>query len=557
MAEEIDPVNQRVAELLSFGVPEQDIVSHLSQSKEEPHKLWVQKWKSAQTAERAAERIPPTKLPVTTELQRLQKLAEENPITTAAAATVGTGLLTAGAYVAKEKFKTREEIRKARELAKIEPSEAVKIQRDQLILGEQKLDLDKQKFQAEQNTLIANENKAAINTGKLNAYSIDKHGFPLSTLEEASGGRLTKPSDIDIVAQSLKAGRGLSVNPIPGTVSNKPPGIPTAVSPMSQLRGQPTPPVAPINVAPPATPVDLVAAAQSGQDMSQPIKEDVAHMLQEADKTPSEIKVKGLVRDAQGNFQYPPGMSPAAIEGHKAFNQQYPEHARALEAEGKFGIVGGGAADNNLKNSYGVDLRKRILNEVNQGQMAGIYPNYSEKINPAIQALPKESGLGKILEELRVNNPKGGIQGPLGTPATIGKLGELVSKPGAVSGLVNKGSIPLLLMAMAEAANANQSKLGNAVVPPKTSEGGAAFGGFTSGKKYQAAKLRAEQGDVNTLPDPRTYAAVQGLMGVPPDQLGFSVLHPDYKNIRDVADPAYAASILATLLPGLSKFGKK
>ena len=354
-------------------------------------------------------------------------------------------------------------------------------------------------------------------------------------------------------AQEQEAIRSTRLNnqPVPVPVSDI-----QAQNQAAEFRARQLTPVVP-PPAPPAAPVDLVAAAQSGQDMSQPIKEDVAHMLQEADKTPSEIKVKGLVRDAQGNFQYPPGMSPAAIEGHKAFNQQYPEHARALEAEGKFGIVGGGAADNNLKNSYGVDLRKRILNEVNQGQMAGIYPNYSEKINPAIQALPKESGLGKILEELRVNNPKGGIQGPLGTPATIGKLGELVSKPGAVSGLVNKGSIPLLLMAMAEAANANQSKLGNAVVPPKTSEGGAAFGGFTSGKKYQAAKLRAEQGDVNTLPDPRTYAAVQGLMGVPPDQLGFSVLHPDYKNIRDVADPAYAASILATLLPGLSKFGKK
>ena len=333
----------------------------------------------------------------------------------------------------------------------------------------------------------------------LDAYSQEKHGYPLSTLEDASGGPLTKQSEIDLISNQLKKGQGITVNTLPGTVSNQPAGFPNGISPINQLTTQPpapqliqpkTLPVNPVTTQiadvqarnqaaefrakqltpvvppppPPATPVDLVAAAQSGQDMSQPIKEDVAHMLQEADKTPSlahanpssAIKVEGLVRDAQGNFQYPPGMSPAAIEGHKAFNQQYPEHARALEAEGKFGIVGGGAADNSLRNSYGSKLRKQILNEVNQGQLGGINTNYLENINPAIKALSTESGLGKTLAELKANNPKVGIHGPLGTPATIGKLGELVSKPGAVSGLVNKGSIPFLLMAMADAAKAAQ-----------------------------------------------------------------------------------------------------
>lgn len=206
-------------------------------------------------------------------------------------------------------------------------------------------------------------------------------------------------------------------------------------------------------------------AVATGGNVDQAIKQTVANQLDATPVTPkpvapvppsAAVKVEGLVRDAQGNFQYPPGMSPAAIEGHKAFNQQYPEHARALEAEGKFGIVGGGAADNSLRNSYGSKLRKQILNEVNQGQLGGINTNYLENINPAIKALSTESGLGKTLAELKANNPKGGIHGPLGTPATIGKLGELVSKPGVVSGLVNKGSIPFLLMAMADAAKAAQ-----------------------------------------------------------------------------------------------------
>ena len=366
----------------------------------------------------------------------------------------------------------------------------------------------------------------------------------------------------DIIAKSeanaaAKAAEAAAkANPVPTGYTQ---GVPGSVSPMSQLTGQPTTP-APINAAPPAppaAPVDLVAAAQSGQDMSQPIKEDVAHMLQEANQEVP--NAKALIRDAQGNFVYPEGMSPAAIQGHKAFVQQYPEIAASLEAQGKFGMVGGGAADNSLNNSYGPDLRKEILKEVNQGQMGGINQNYVEKINPAIQALSSEEGLGKTLAQLKLNNPKGGTHGELGTPATIGKSGELVSKKGSVSGLITKGSVALMLMEMAKAANAAERPAPKrSVRPPKESDGGAAFGKFTSGNKYQSAKTRAEQADINTLPDPRTYAAVQSLMGVPPDEQGFSVLHPDYQNIRGVADPAYAASLLTALSPrGLSKmFGK-
>ena len=51
----------------------------------------------------------------------------------------------------------------------------------------------------------------------------------------------------------------------------------------------------------------------------------------------------------------------------------------------------------------------------------------------------------------------------------------------------------------------------------------------------QAAKTRslqaARSNDVNTLPDPQTYALAQGFLGEAPDQLGFSPTHPDYKKI--------------------------
>ena len=54
--------------------------------------------------------------------------------------------------------------------------------------------------------------------------------------------------------------------------------------------------------------------------------------------------------------------------------------------------------------------------------------------------------------------------------------------------------------------------------------------------KRQGAKTRAlaAKRDVNTLPDPRTFAAMQGLLGTRPDQMGFSVLNPEYESIMDV-----------------------
>jgi hypothetical protein len=74
------------------------------------------------------------------------------------------------------------------------------------------------------------------------------------------------------------------------------------------------------------------------------------------------------------------------------------------------------------------------------------------------------------------------------------------------------------------------------------------FGGAGT-KKYAAAKKRAEQGDVNTLRDPKTYATVAGFFGERPDEMGFSVLHPDYQAIKDVAEPAFGLGIAAQAYP--------
>jgi ribosomal protein S18 acetylase RimI-like enzyme len=71
----------------------------------------------------------------------------------------------------------------------------------------------------------------------------------------------------------------------------------------------------------------------------------------------------------------------------------------------------------------------------------------------------------------------------------------------------------------------------------------------------QGARARelAQRRDVNTLPDPRTYAAVAGLFGTAPDQMGFSVLHPQYQQIQQVALPAFVAGTALSFTPAIGK----
>lgn len=82
------------------------------------------------------------------------------------------------------------------------------------------------------------------------------------------------------------------------------------------------------------------------------------------------------------------------------------------------------------------------------------------------------------------------------------------------------------------------------------------FGNPNIQRQGARARALAAQRDVNTLPDPRTYAAVSGLLGTAPDQMGFSVLNPDYQGIQNVARPAYGLGLAAQLAPFLAPITK-
>jgi hypothetical protein len=85
---------------------------------------------------------------------------------------------------------------------------------------------------------------------------------------------------------------------------------------------------------------------------------------------------------------------------------------------------------------------------------------------------------------------------------------------------------------------------------------GAFFGNPNLQRQSARARALAGQRDVNTLADPRTYAIVQGLLGTRPDEMGFSVLNPDYEKIKKVAEPAFALGLLAQASPLLAPMTK-
>jgi len=80
------------------------------------------------------------------------------------------------------------------------------------------------------------------------------------------------------------------------------------------------------------------------------------------------------------------------------------------------------------------------------------------------------------------------------------------------------------------------------------------FGNPNIAKQGQKSTKLAQLRDVNTLPDPKTYAFIKGLTGTAPDEMGFSVLHPDAANIKNSGEAGYALSLISQLAPLIPKY---
>lgn len=68
-------------------------------------------------------------------------------------------------------------------------------------------------------------------------------------------------------------------------------------------------------------------------------------------------------------------------------------------------------------------------------------------------------------------------------------------------------------------------------------------------RQGEAARRLAAMRDVNTLPDPRTYAAVSGFFGQAPDELGFSVMHPDREGIKRAGQAGFGVGTALQVAP--------
>lgn len=71
-------------------------------------------------------------------------------------------------------------------------------------------------------------------------------------------------------------------------------------------------------------------------------------------------------------------------------------------------------------------------------------------------------------------------------------------------------------------------------------------------RQGEAARRLAAMRDVNTLPDPRTYAAVSGFLGQAPDELGFSVMHPDAEGIKKAGQVGFGVGTALQVAPIVS-----
>lgn len=258
---DVFPMDQRIAEAVSMGVPLEAIAQHLADSKDESHKLWVQQFKASQTAKRAAERMgEPSEASMTPEqtiLAKSQKWVAENPITAAGIATVGTAAAGLGGYALKERIKTNAEIRKEKELAKLEPSEAVKIQREQL-------ELSKQKFAAEQQALIDQETKNVMQQARVKAQTAAP---TLSDLQQRAAGLTASVQGKTVPANAIPPQFG----PANAPVGNIPP-------------------------APPFQP-SVETAVATGGNVDQAIKQTVAKELDQAVGVSPEILKTGTGRE--------------------------------------------------------------------------------------------------------------------------------------------------------------------------------------------------------------------------------------------------------------------
>jgi hypothetical protein len=287
-------VDELIAESLKAGHSIDSIVKDFSKSDDPEEKSWATNW--INTASKP-EYAPGAGIKKEKSLTRMLDFVEENPETAAGIAVAtyaATKIPKAVAYYEDRKIK-KEELAIKRLSAE---SYAKQVAAQPLQLSEDLSHAD-----------IANMVKTERNvTGKPNPLAAsfeEKFKMPLAEAEQLSGGKISNAIDAEIAGNAITKARGFSINPIPGTVSNQPAGIPGAVSPLNQLTNQS-----------PASQQTLKQVVETGGNLSQALKTDVASMVDQA----SGVAPPAELRTGTGKPAFA-GQGPAAelrTKGKKA-----------------------------------------------------------------------------------------------------------------------------------------------------------------------------------------------------------------------------------------------
>jgi hypothetical protein len=250
-----DDLQQKIAAALEQKVPMSEIAARLASHENPEYSAYGKSFMESQAApstRRSDYQEPQKNLAGT--ITPFLDLINENPKT-----ALGVG---AAALAVPFAIKTKNAIEDRRMKRELHESEIAKN-----AAYAKQVDLQAQKLTTPADlthTDVANMMKQERNvTGKPNPLAASfeqKFNMPLAEAEQLSGGKITNAIDAEIIGNTLTKGQGLSVNPIPGTVSNQPAGIPSAVNPMDRLTQQPPTPqmIQPKAVAP--TAVDTLAA---------------------------------------------------------------------------------------------------------------------------------------------------------------------------------------------------------------------------------------------------------------------------------------------------------
>lgn len=323
--------------------------------------------------------------------------------------------------------------------------------------------------------------RAAAQTGvdRINNRMISKYAPPPevapSTLQRAQSAASqyrdftqqqpaqTAPNPEQIrIAKQNAAMKGIQQGMTPAPVA---PAAPAATAPVPPQAAAPAAPAAPAPVAPPApqaptTVSEALATNQPGSEIAKAVVKEELGASTTNQLTPEVAKKTALgtfVRDAQGNIQWPEGMSPAARAGAEAFAKQYPEIAAQLEKKGQFGILGFGSGDNNLHSTYGPEGRKAVLDYFNEGKPVGPHdPNYENLMSKVRKGVPPKDVSG-LMGALPAEAEKGfGGYGQLGKPAAVTPEGRLLQGKNQLPAVLKAGGPALMLLSIADAAKAAQ-----------------------------------------------------------------------------------------------------